>query len=66
MTTTTVLNVNGMKCMHCKKRVEDACMGVKGVLNASASLEGKTVTIDHNDASIEEIKKAIIKAGYDA
>ena len=64
--TTIVINVNGMKCMHCKKRVEDACMSVQGVLNASASLEGSNVTIDHNNADISLIKKAIIKAGYDA
>ena len=63
---TTILKVNGMMCQHCKKRVEDACMSIKGVINASASVEAKEVTIEHDGASIEEIKKAIIKAGYDA
>jgi copper ion binding protein len=67
MTTTTVLNVNGMKCMHCKKRVEDACKGVNGVKDAKVNLDAKnvTVTLENNvDASL--IKKAINDAGYEA
>lgn len=64
--TTTIIKVNGMMCQHCKKRVEDACMSVSGVLNASASVEAKEVVIDHEGANVNDIKKAIIKAGYDA
>lgn len=62
-----VISVDGMMCMHCAKRVEDACKGVNGVKDAKVNLDAKnvTVTLENNvDASL--IKKAINDAGYEA
>lgn len=60
-----VLNVDGMMCMHCVKHVEDASKKVVGVINAHASLDGKTVTIDYEgNIDKEQIIKNITDAGY--
>lgn len=60
-----VLNVDGMMCMHCVKHVEDASKKVVGVINAHASLDSKTVTIDYEgNIDKEQIIKNITDAGY--
>lgn len=60
-----VLNVDGMMCMHCVKHVEDASKKVVGVINAHASLDNKTVTIDYEgNIDKEQIIKNITDAGY--
>lgn len=60
-----VLNVDGMMCMHCVKHVEDASKKVIGVINAHASLDNKTVTIDYEgNIDKEQIIKNITDAGY--
>ena len=57
--------VEGMMCNHCKKRVEDAALSIKGVKTAEASLEEKKLTIEtENENNVEEVKKAIVQAGY--
>lgn len=63
-----VIGVNGMMCENCKKHVEKAIKRVKGVKNAKVSLENKNVTIKYSDKETneEEIKKAILEAGYEA
>ena len=59
------INVDKMMCMHCKANVEKACMGVKNVVSAQASLENKNVVVKCNGGVAEDdIKKAIIDAGY--
>lgn len=60
----TIIKVNGMMCPHCKARVESVCKGVAGAADAVVDLQKKQVTVTGN-AVLEELKKAIIDAGYE-
>ena len=63
---TTVINVNGMMCGHCKATVEKVTRGVEGVSNSEVNLDAKNVTIEHSaDTDLEKVKKAITDAGYE-
>lgn len=63
---TTVINVNGMMCEHCKANVEKVTRGVEGVSNSLVNLDAKNVTIEHSaDTDLEKVKKAITDAGYE-
>ena len=63
---TTVINVNGMMCEHCKATVEKVTRGVEGVSNSEVNLDAKNVTIEHSaDTDLEKVKKAITDAGYE-
>lgn len=59
----TVIVVEGMMCPHCKARVENVCKAIPGTTDAVVDLQAKTVTVTGN-AAIEELKKAIVEAGY--
>ena len=62
----TVLNISGMGCSRCEKKVEEACMKVEGVKGASASFKNGNVTIKHEgDLNIVEIVNNITEEGYD-
>ena len=62
---TIVLQVEGMMCNHCKEHVENACKSIKNVVQASASLDKKNVTIEYVDAiNQDEIIQSIENAGY--
>jgi len=54
-------------CGMCKKRIEKAAYSVKGVKSANWHPEGKDVhvIIDERKTTIEEVHKAISKAGHD-
>lgn len=61
-----VLNVKGMMCNHCKMHVEKACLSCANVTKAEVSLEKGNVTISYtNPVDAEQIKKAIVDAGYE-
>ena len=63
---TTVINVNGMMCEHCKATVEKVTRGVEGVSNSEVNLDAKNVTIEHSaDTDLDKVKKAITDAGYE-
>ena len=61
------INVNGMMCDNCKKHVTKAIKSVKGVKKEKVSLENKNVVVEYNEKKTneEEIKKAILEAGYE-
>ena len=60
-----MLQVEGMMCNHCKEHVENACKSIKNVVQASASLDKKNVTIEYVDAiNQDEIIQSIENAGY--
>lgn len=61
---TTVINVEGMMCTHCKARVESVCKAVPGVADAVVDLQKKTVMVTGN-ANVEQLKKSITEAGYE-
>ena len=59
------LKVEGMKCVHCKAHVEEACKKVTNVIDAVASLEDASVTITYNEEpSIDELRDSINNAGH--
>ena len=60
------LNIEGMSCMHCVKKVENALKEVKGVKSVKVSLEDKkaVVTLKEN-VDFELLKKAVEDAGYE-
>ena len=60
----TVIQVEGMMCVHCKARVENVCKGIAGVTDAVVDLQEKNVTVSGN-ADVDVLKKAIIEAGYE-
>ena len=60
----TVIYVEGMMCTHCKARVESVCKAVEGAVDAVVDLQKKQVTVTGN-ADIEQLKKAIVDAGYE-
>jgi copper chaperone len=57
--------VNGMKCMHCKAKVEAALQALDGVQKANADLQNKNVTIDYDEktVSVDDLKKAVGASG---
>ena len=61
-----ILNVEGMSCMHCVKKVETALNEVKGVKSVKVNLENKTAEVTlKEDMDIEILKKVVEDAGYE-
>jgi len=56
------------QCDECKDRIEEALAFEKGVKKSELDLETKilTVTYKPNKTTPENIRKAIVKVGYDA
>jgi len=65
-TVAVTLGVSGMTCASCVRRVEKALVGVPGVQEASVNLatEKATVIFDPVQANLDQLKSAIVKAGY--
>lgn len=60
------LNIEGMSCMHCVKKVEAALKEVKGVKSVNVSLENKTAEVTlKEDVDISVLKKVVEDAGYE-
>ncbi|MCQ2420860.1 MAG: HAD-IC family P-type ATPase, partial [Clostridia bacterium] len=64
-TVTTVIEVEGMMCMHCKAHVEKALLAVPGVETAEADLEKKCAAVTGN-AERAALVAAVKEAGYEA
>ena len=60
----TIIQVEGMMCSHCKARVESVCKAVEGTVDAVVDLQKKQVVVT-GKADIEQLKKAIVDAGYE-
>ncbi len=60
------ITIQGMSCMHCKMRVENALKAVSGVESASVDLKkgNAVVTVVANVADAT-LLKAVSDAGYD-
>lgn len=61
------VNVQGMSCGHCVKRVTDVLTGLAGVSDAKVSLERAEAIFKYvpSTISLNEIKRAIKEAGYE-
>lgn len=61
----TVVNIEGMCCEHCAKRVEGALSAVHGTVSADVKLKKNLAIMRSREPlSEEEIKKAVEDAGY--
>ena len=62
------VNVNGMSCGHCVKRVETALKAIRGVSSVKVSLENKCADVEYapSKTSPEEFVKAVNALGFEA
>lgn len=61
----TIVNIDGMCCEHCAKRVENALSAVSGVVSADVKLKKNLAVVRSRERiSEEEIKKVVTDAGY--
>ncbi len=62
------LKVEGMHCMHCQKRVEDALKAVTGVTDVKVSLEDASaaVTIRAGKTDAAALMAAVEAVGFKA
>ena len=61
----TIVNVEGMCCEHCAKRVENALSAVHGVVSADVKLKKNIAVLrSREQLSEEEIKNVVAEAGY--
>ena len=60
-----VINVEGMGCPKCEKKVEDACIKA-GAKKAKASFKDGNVVVNAEEALKEALIKAINEVGYKA
>jgi Cu+-exporting ATPase len=57
--------IEGMSCMHCKMRVENALKSVPGVAVAAVDLKKGTALVEGANLLDEPLFAAVRKAGYD-
>src|SRR3954463_4716796 len=64
----TSLNIGGMTCASCVRRVEKTLTRVDGVAAASVNLANETATVSYDPAftSLETLTAAVAKSGYTA
>lgn len=62
------LKIEGMHCTGCSARIEKILSNAEGIAKAEVSLEEKKATIEYEETKItlEEIKKQIEDAGFEA
>ena len=61
----TVVTVDGMKCPHCKAKVEMALKAIEGVKKVTANIESKQVTITSKFAIDKDVIITVVaEAGF--
>ncbi|MDD4249977.1 MAG: heavy metal translocating P-type ATPase, partial [Methanosarcina sp.] len=62
----STIEVYGMTCGHCQKSVADAISSLEGVESVDVNLEAESATVifDPEKLSLDDIRGAILKAGY--
>ena len=61
----TIVNIEGMCCEHCAKRVEDKLSAAKNVISVDVKFKKKIAVIhSREEVSKDEIKQIITDAGY--
>ncbi|MCB9201767.1 MAG: permease [Flavobacteriales bacterium] len=61
----TVIQVDGMTCNHCKSSVEKNVAKIKGITSVEVDLNSKTVAIQGEEYSKEEVENCINDLGYE-
>lgn len=63
---TKVIKIEGMSCMHCSKKVEEALKSLKGVKKVEVDLEKKeAIAIMKQEIDAETLKNVIEELGYE-
>ncbi len=64
----TLVKVRGMSCDHCRTAVEKALAALEGVREVEVSLQRGEAVVKHEEGrpSLEEMKRAVREAGYEA
>lgn len=61
----TIVNIDGMCCEHCAKRVEEKLAAAQNVISVDVKFKKKIAVIRSREAVFEEeIKQIITDAGY--
>ncbi len=61
----TIVNIEGMCCEHCAKRVEDKLSTVKNAVSVDVKLKKKIAVIrSRENLSADEISALVTDAGY--
>lgn len=61
-----IINVEGMACEGCEKRIQNALLNLDGVKKVVASHTAKTVKVKfENKVTLEEIKEKISDLGFE-
>ena len=62
----TIIYVEGMKCNHCSKKVENALLQIDSIEKVKINLEKKEVIcFSKEEISIDKIKNKIQEIGYE-
>ena len=65
--TNATLAIEGMHCNGCVRSLTNALKSVTGVKSADVSLQNNSATVefDEKETTPDELRKAILVAGYD-
>ncbi|MBT4511449.1 MAG: heavy-metal-associated domain-containing protein [Chloroflexi bacterium] len=59
------INVEGMSCEHCVRRVTEAIEKLPGISNVKVDLQSGTATFDQSSpATVDDVVKSVNDAGY--
>lgn len=59
------INVEGMTCQHCKRKVEEGLLEMDGVSTVTANPDANTVEIYGHNLKLQSIQKTVEELGYD-
>ena len=64
----TKIDIEGMSCPHCVKRVQDTLVGLKGVKKAKVDLASKSADVSFVESKIsrDDLIKAVNALGFSA
>lgn len=63
--TMITLEIEGMMCAHCVNHVTKALTAVQGAQEVTVDLEQKKATIKGDNALLDNLKNAVVEAGYE-
>ncbi len=63
----TVINISGMSCNHCARRVEDSLNKLPGVMEAMVSFNENKAIIKYSpeQVGLDKLKDTIMNSGYE-
>lgn len=62
----TTLNISGICCGQCVHHITKALQGISGVRAVQVDVVSNSAAVEHEDAPVEQMVKAVREAGYQA